>query len=84
MAVIWASFRYSARLSDPELEYAELAAGTPPEVACQAERHLIEGYPAAWLEVFYSTEGENMTVHRAWFTCSGCHAKIEAEYEPSN
>jgi hypothetical protein len=83
MSVQWTSFLYRPRFSDPALEFAEQSAGTAPDQMCQTERHMLTTIPAAYLEVFYSSSGDDMTVHRAWFTCSGCHANLEAEYEPA-
>jgi hypothetical protein len=82
MTIRWNSFRYRAEFGNPALEFAERMAITPPEVACQAERHMLTGVPAAYLELFYSSSDDDMTIHRAWFTCSGCHAQMEAEYDP--
>jgi hypothetical protein len=82
MRVKWTSFPYRAEFADPALEFADRVAGGTPSQLCQAERHTLAQHPAAYLEVFYSSSGDIMTVHRAWFTCSGCHAKLGAEYDP--
>jgi len=81
MQVKWTGFRYRPEFADPALEFAERSAVTAPEQMCQTERHILTDHPAAYLEVFYSAEGDDMTIHRAWFTCSGCHASLEAEYD---
>jgi hypothetical protein len=79
----WGSFPYKPRFDDEALERA---AGTAPEQLCQSERHMMSTNPAAYIELFYTSTPDadgGMTVHRAWFTCTGCHAQLEAEYDPA-
>lgn len=81
MQVKWTSFPYRAEFPDPALEFADRVAGADPPRLCQTERHVLSGRPAAYLEVFYTNSGDDMTIHRAWLACTGCHAKLGAEYE---
>lgn len=78
MNVKWASFLYRP---DGSGEF-EPDAITPPDQLCQTERHMMSTTPAAWLEVLCTPDSGGMTVHRAWFTCTGCHAALEADYDP--
>lgn len=82
MSVHWGSFPYRARFGDPAIDALEPFVSTAPEQLCQAERHMMTTIPAAHLELLYSPADESMTVHRAWFTCSGCHAQLETERDP--
>ena len=72
------SFRYRPEVTGVLGEFAERSAVTAPESLCQTERHMLTVTPAAYLELVATVDPEGMTVHRAWFTCSGCHAQIEA------
>ena len=77
MTVSWVSYPYRPRFDDPELEQA---AGTALEQMCQTEKHMMSVTPAGFIELFFTDEG-GPVVHRSWFTCSACHAQLEAEYE---
>lgn len=77
MELRWGSFPYRP---DSTGEF-ESDAITPPEELCQAERHMFTDIPAAWLELLFSPDNGGMLIRRAWFTCSGCHAALEADKE---
>lgn len=82
MSVKWGSFPYRARFGDPAIDALEPMVMSSPEQLCQAERHMMSTIPASHLELLFSPADESMTVHRAWFTCSGCHSALEGIYDP--
>lgn len=82
MSVKWGSFPYRARFGDPAIDALEPLVSTAPEQLCQAERHMMTTIPAANLELLFTKNDGSMTIHRAWFTCSGCHAALEDDYDP--
>ena len=79
----WTSFRYRPEVTGVLGEFAERSAVTAPESLCQTQRHMLAVNRAAYLELITTSEGDEITIHRAWFTCSGCHAALEAEYDPA-
>lgn len=74
--MIWVSFRYRP---DSTGEF-ETSVVTPADQPCQTERHMTSDIPAAWLEILYTASNGDMVVNRAWFTCKGCHAGLEADF----